>query len=275
MAEYNFPIPGSEDEKDVVLFVRRHWVAFLGQFLLSFVILMIPAIILIYFFSSGLNEKIFKGFGYNITVLFLSVYYLIAVTFAFVAWISFYYDIYIVTRLEIIEITQEGFFGRKTSQLSMLRVQDISCSVKGILPTFFNYGDVLVETASEQKEVFLLSSVPNPQEICSKIMNLHDEILEREGRQEQASEGEGAFIPPRKNQNNEIKTENLSNPIPAPVSSTDTGVEKTPYQQMLEKERQEKEEQSQPPAVDANVNKNNEGEINKDDLNQGGEVSIK
>ena len=35
MAEYHFPIPGSIDEKKIVLFARRHWASFIGQFCLS------------------------------------------------------------------------------------------------------------------------------------------------------------------------------------------------------------------------------------------------
>lgn len=194
MAEYHFPVPGSDKGKDIIIFVRRHWVAFLGQFLLSLVILIIPIVIFALIYIFNFEEKVFRGVAVNILVLVTSVYYFVAITFAFVAWISFYYDVYIVTKSEIIEITQEGFFGRKISQLSLLRVQDVTSSIKGILPTLFTFGDVLVETASEQKESFLLQSVPKPQEICSRIMALHDEVVGKEGRQHQLLEGEGLLV---------------------------------------------------------------------------------
>lgn len=189
MAEYYFPVPGSKDEGEIVIFVRRHWASFLGQFILSSVMLVIPTIILvlIYFLAKG----IFHGLTLNFLVLFFSIYYLIAITFAFISWLSFYYDIYIVTRSEIVDIVQEGFFGRKISQLSLLRVQDVSSTIRGILPTLFAYGDVLVETAGEQTDNFLLKAIPNPQEVCAKIMELHDKIVEREDRGGQLIEGEG------------------------------------------------------------------------------------
>src|SRR3990167_11334907 len=100
MAEYHFPVPGSKDEGEIVIFVRRHWASFLGQFILSSVLLLIPTVILvlIYFLAGG----IFHGLTLNFLVLFFSIYYLVAITFTFISWLSFYYDIYIVTRAEIV-----------------------------------------------------------------------------------------------------------------------------------------------------------------------------
>lgn len=196
MAEYHFPVPGSVDEAKIVLFVRRHWASFLGQFLLSFLMLAVPvAILLVLYFS---EIEIAKGMVLNFIVLGFSIYYLIAVTVAFVAWISYYYDIYIICQDTIVDISQQGFFGRKISQLSMLRVQDVSSDIEGFLPTFFGFGDVLVETAGEQSQNFLLRAVPNPQEVSAKIMQLHNEIVETEGRHQQMLEAEGVLAPPER-----------------------------------------------------------------------------
>lgn len=249
MSEYHFPVPGADEKKEIVVFVRRHWASFLGQFLLSFLVLIMPIAVWLITLILGFNATIFRGLVVNVLVLFFSAYYLMAITFAFVSWLSFYYNIYIITKLDIIDIEQVGFFGRKISQLSLLRVQDVSSSIKGLAPTFFAYGDVLVETASEQKEAFLLRAVPNPQEISAKIMELHDEVIEREGRHHQLLEGEGALMPGR------IAKE-ASPELLEPLVSQE---EKTSYQKLLEKDKEEKTE---------------EGEITKNDLNKGGEIKL-
>lgn len=253
MVEYHFPVPGSPNEKDIVIFTRRHWVAFLGQFLLSFLILIIPIVFLALVYFLNFDRRIFEGLGLNVLVLIFSIYYLIAITFSFIAWLSFYYSIYIVTKEEIIEITQVGFFGRKISQLSILRVQDVTSDIKGILPTFFAYGDVLVETASEQKESFLLQSVPNPQEICSKIMELHDLVVETEGRQEQLLEGEGTLAPGKINS----EKEEAASQQEETQSTTPPADSHTKYQELLGKEGQSEE-----------------GEVSSEDLNKGGEIKL-
>ena len=249
MAEYHFPVPGSEKEGEIEIFVRRHWASFLGQFFLSFVLLLIPIVIIVLVFVLDADRIIFQGVITNFAVLILSAYYLVAITFAFVAWMSFYYNCYIVTKSEIIEITQVGFFGRKISQLSLLRVQDVTSNIQGFLPTFFAYGNVLVETASEQKESFFLQCVPNPQEISSKIMELHDQVIEQEGRHREILEGEGTLVP--------------GSHLPSPEIKEET--EGTPYKKLLEKDAQEKSEDKE----------KSEGEISKNDLEKGGEIDIK
>lgn len=253
MPEYHFPIPGSKNEEDIIVYVHRHWVSFLGQFFLSFFLLIIPIliVILIYIF----NHSFFRGLAANIVVLILSVYYLIAITFAFVSWVSFYYNVYIVTKDEIIEITQVGFFGRKISQLSLLRVQDVTSHIKGFLPTLFVYGDVLVETAGEQSENFLLKDVPNPQEISTQVMNIHNTIVGHEGRENQILEAEGVL-------KNEIKPP--EKPSPAPETPPD----KTSYQQLLDNDKSASW-QSKP------QDDSEQGEISKDDLDKGGEIELK
>lgn len=95
MAEYHFPVPGSVDEEKIVLFVHRHWASFLGQIVLSILMLILPILVVIILHFSGSN--FYHGEARNIIVLGLSVYYLIALTVAFVSWISFYYDIYIIS----------------------------------------------------------------------------------------------------------------------------------------------------------------------------------
>ncbi len=264
MPEYNFPIPGSKDEEDIIIYVHRHWACFLGQFFLSFFLLIIPIsiLILIYIF----NHSFFRGLVTNIIVLILSVYYLIAIAFAFVSWVSFYYNVYIVTKDEIIEITQVGFFGRKISQLSLLRVQDITSHIKGFLPTLFDYGDVLVETAGEQSENFLLKDVPNPQEISTQIMNIHNTMIGHEGRENQMLEAEGVL-------KNEISPPEKISPAP------ETPPEKTSYQELLERDQpeacQHMAEKAEPQESREQEEELKQGEISKDDLDKGGEIELK
>ncbi|MEK7142722.1 MAG: PH domain-containing protein [Patescibacteria group bacterium] len=256
MAEYNFPIPGSLEEEKIVLFIRRHWASFLGQFLLSTAMLILPAIILI--IALVTQPQVFKGMLLNFLVMGLSIYYLIALTVAFVAWISFYYDVYIIYADSVVDIVQQGFFGRKISQLSILRVQDVSSDIKGFLPTFFGFGDVLVETAGEQSQNFLLVAVPQPQKVASKIMELHDQLVAKEDREPGIIEGEGVLE--SQTEDKDIKEEQ---PETAPP---------TTYQDLMEKEQKNQQNQPSPQQQTSTVEK--EGEISHDELDKGGEIKL-
>lgn len=291
MSEYHFPIPGSVDEDKIILFVRRHWASYLGQFFLSFIILMIPLVLITIFLVSDFT--VYKGILRNFIVLGLSVYYLVAVMFAYIAWVSYYYDIYIVTDESIVDIVQEGIWGRKISQLSLLRVQDVNSDIKGFLPTVFGYGDVLVETAGEQSQNFLLKAMPNPQEVAAKIMELHNQLIEVEGRHHEMLEGEGVLAPGK------VKRPEgpVSGSVSAPTNQSpdeqnkqtfycEPAENRPTYQELLEKEKQQAQSEGSPPAQGSETSQNqdetftkneekNEGEVTHHDLDQGGEIDLK
>ena len=263
MAEYHFPVPGSKDEGQIVLFVRKHWAAFLGQGILILFLLIFPAILILLIYSRDSN--IFSGLIRNFLVLGLSTYYLVILTFAFTAWLSFYYDIYIVTINSIVDITQQGFFGRKISQLSLLRVQDVNSSIQGFFATFFAYGNVLVETAGEQSQTFLLETIPNPQEVASKIQQLHNQLIEIEGRHHQVLEGEGALAPGKiiGSGLHEHPEQNL------PENKEEA---QTAYQKMLREQVVSKPEIEPEKKIE---NSEQKGEIDKNHLDQGGSIDLK
>ena len=257
-------IPGMQNQDDLEIFARRHWVSFLGQFFLSFLMLFLPALLIAIFYFT--RRAMFSGVTLNVLVILGGIYYLIALSFCFAAWISYYYDLYILTNDSLVDITQEGFFGRKTSRLSLLRVQDVSSSCKGILQTMFQFGDVLIETAGEHSQNFSLKAVPNPQVFASKVMELHDALIEREGRGGQAVQGEGTFVPKK-------PVENLPTP-PTPPSPTETLSQETlakksvpTYQDLLKKDIEQQQSATRGSAASG-------GEISKDDLNKGGEVKL-
>lgn len=279
--EYFGPVPGSEQEKNIVIFARRHWVSFLGEIIISILLVILPiiAFIVAYIFIPG----IFHGILLNFLVIFGSVYYLLMISFIFNAWISYYYDVYILTYDEIFDINQSGFFERKISQLSLLRVQDVSSDIKGFFPTLFAYGNVLVETAGEQVESFLLKAVPNPQEFSAKVLEMHDRLIEREGRQSQVADAEGT-IKPIGPMGRAVPCQpvNKEEPLPpepkgieyppkpsgqSPLGSAATmSSQQEPYEQ--EKEDDNENENHESDSVESS------GDISKDDLDKGGEVKF-
>jgi len=245
LEEYFCSTPSSKKQKNIVIFARRHWMSFLGDILVSAMLIIVPLIILFFLHSKWPN--LIQGRFVNVLAVFGSAYYLLLISSIFNAWISYYYDLYILTNDSIVDIVQNGFFNRKISQLSLTRVQDVSSKIDGIFPTMFSYGDVLVETAGERVENFLLHAVPNPQVFSAKVLELHDQLIERDGRRQDLMDGEGVL---RRGKN----PENMNN------SSVLT--------------KQSFEEASQNVESVNHCQIKESGEIKKDDLNLGGEVIL-
>ena len=80
-------------------------------------------------------------------------------------------DVWIVTNHRIVDSTQNGFFNRTVSELHLARIQDISVQTKGVIQTFFKFGDLQVQTAGTE-ERFNFSQIPNPGQVKDEIMKL-------------------------------------------------------------------------------------------------------
>lgn len=80
-------------------------------------------------------------------------------------------DSWIVSSKRIINNTQQGFFNRTISETQLLRVQDVSVKISGMIPTVLHFGDVEIQTAGTT-EKFVFEQIPNPEQVKDEIMNL-------------------------------------------------------------------------------------------------------
>lgn len=265
------PVEGHENEK-IIIFTRRHFISFLGRVLLILVLFLIP--VLLFSLVCTNYPKILNGSAINVVVVLGSIYYLVMASFAFVSWISYYYDVFIVTDLSIIDISQEGIFNRQVTEVNLLRVQDVSAKIKGIFPTLFGYGDVIAETAGENTRTYLINAIPNPIEVASKILALHTEQINREERVGEAMIAEGDFRPQKAQsaeQTNQAQTRFICEPEIKEAESepkiSSFKAEETATTDNLQNNL----------PVDNNQTSNkptDEGKISQEDLNKGGEIKF-
>jgi uncharacterized membrane protein YdbT with pleckstrin-like domain len=97
----------------------------------------------------------------------------------FIIWIDYYFDVWIVTNQRIVNIEQKGMFSRVVSELELEKIQDVTTDVRGVIPTFLNYGDLMVQTAAE-RERFRFRKVPDPYAVKDLIMKLQNELEDKE-----------------------------------------------------------------------------------------------
>ncbi len=166
------PLPN----ENVVFYLRRHWFTFFLETVHYLLLLAIPLVFAwvvstylperwLFFFDGGLKEILIK--------LVVSIYYFAIWVFFCTSWIDFYLDVWLVTNERIIAIEQRGLFNRIHNELHLSRVEDVTCEVKGVFATLFNYGDIIIQTAGmEQNSIF--REVPNVYKINEQIIKLAD-----------------------------------------------------------------------------------------------------
>ncbi|TSC92765.1 MAG: Uncharacterized protein CEN89_467 [Candidatus Berkelbacteria bacterium Licking1014_7] len=183
--EYYFSTPEHEIKgEEIVIFSRPHILSFLPTVLFLIVLGLAPLLLLlILIIVSNSNENIFLQDKQmvNIFILSSSAYYLGLAFLSLSEWINYYYDVLIVTPNHLIDVNQRTIFSREISQLHLTQVEDVRSQIKGIFPTFFAYGNVIVQTAGALENT-LIKNIPSPQKVSSKIMQLHSGAIARRAR---------------------------------------------------------------------------------------------
>ncbi len=163
--------------------LRRHWITFLPR-IGTFLILFSVPIILYLLFKSVTPGLLTGGFSYPTFVLFASSYYLSIYLFFFAEFITFYLDEWIITSDRIVDIEQLGLFSRSVSELDLYRIQDVTSDIDGVIPTFFNYGNVTIKTASTNAHI-IFKNIHAPNKVRAALIQLAQDGRRRKNRSHQ------------------------------------------------------------------------------------------
>lgn len=160
------------ENETVIREVNRHWVDLLPVIVSSSVSILL-AIVLIYISARYGGQVSFLPSGF-VTVLALV---LVALGFAIMSVGLYIYrqNKIILTDMHLIEVVQRGLFSRSVSQLSMIRVQDVSAVRKGLFATILDYGSIEVETAGEDDN-FVFNLAPHPQQLADECLAIHEKF---------------------------------------------------------------------------------------------------
>lgn len=183
--------PGQQSDERVFLFLRRHWVSFVGSLLIILFMSLLPIVLAVFFgllnfnvesmltvITGNLNSAYPEIRARQLMILFYSAYYLFVASYFLILWLDFYFDITIVTNERVIDIAQEGLFNRSVSELYLSQIQDVSGKQNGFIQNLFAFGNVVVQTAGE-KENFVINDVANSYQVARKIVDLQEMLLER------------------------------------------------------------------------------------------------
>jgi len=111
-------------------------------------------------------------------MLGVMAWYLVTFAFAFEKFLSWWFDVYIITDERVIDIAFNNLLDKKFSEAKLSMIQDITSRVSGVSQTMFNYGTVFIQTAAEVPEINF-EMVPHPEKII-KILQVLREEEERE-----------------------------------------------------------------------------------------------
>lgn len=172
MEKFNtFHFKGQKADETIILVIRRHWFDVLQQL---FIIFLMLAFLFGSFIYLPILFPILTTANMHDFFMFLANFFAMMIWILFfLVWIDYYFDVWIITTKRIVNINQRGLFSRMVSELELEKIQDITTDVKGVIPTFLNFGNVYIQTAGKT-ERFIFQSIPDPYAIKDLIMNLED-----------------------------------------------------------------------------------------------------
>jgi len=70
----------------------------------------------------------------------------------------------VITNQRVVDCIKPNPFGLKISTADLVNIQDMTVVRSGILPTALNYGDIVCQTAADNRD-FTLGGIPRPQDV--------------------------------------------------------------------------------------------------------------
>ena len=164
-----------EDGEEVVLFLRQHPIVNVPWIILVILALTIPSVFIFFPPYTALPA----GFQYVVSLM----WYLFVTGFALSKFMSWFFNIYIVTDERIVDIDFVNILYRKVSTAKITEIQDVNVIASGAFETFFNYGSITIQTAAEIPE-FEFMKIPKPDRVGVILNQMIDmeEQEELEGR---------------------------------------------------------------------------------------------
>jgi hypothetical protein len=165
--------------EQIVLIVRKHWIAIIGRILILAVTVVVPLLLLIALplfvpnFPSWQTGNIIYLYTFAYAILLMLSWVMF-----FFAWTEYHLDIWVVTTHRIFIVEQVGMFHREISSLTLDKIQDLTIDIGGFLPTMLKFGEIFVETAGEHRN-FAFINAKNPEAIKIAINSIQKDFYSR------------------------------------------------------------------------------------------------
>lgn len=160
-----FDFTERQDKEVVILAVRSHWVVNLKWMFITVIMLFVPNIV-------DMLDTL-KSLPSSYQFVLHLFWYLFTFIYAFEKFLDWYFDVYILTNKRLVDIKFNNLINKHFAEADIGAIQDVSSSVRGVLGTFFNFGTVLIQTASEINQI-IFKNVPNPEKIIKAVQELRN-----------------------------------------------------------------------------------------------------
>ena len=168
------------ENEEVLLLLRQHPITQIKWILIVILLLFVPYLLSLVSFWDMVPDK-YHFFG-------LVFWYLLVLGITMEAFLSWFYNVYIVTDERIIDVDFFGLLYKNVNTTQIRKIEDVNYSQVGMMSSMFNYGNVIIQTAAEQRSedrreeasAFTFEAVSNP----DRVVKVIGELMEQEEKEE-------------------------------------------------------------------------------------------
>ncbi|MBI2033023.1 MAG: hypothetical protein HYT10_00965 [Candidatus Levybacteria bacterium] len=148
-------------DEEILLFLRPHFITNLPWIAAGTFFILVPLVIAMYAQLFTQAAPIFSFIPSSYITIFIAFYYLVVLSYIFVSFITWFYNISLVTNKRIVDIDYSDVIYHNVAETKLNLVEDTDYTQTGFIRSLFNYGDVFVQTAGEKMHFDFLA-VPQP-----------------------------------------------------------------------------------------------------------------
>jgi len=155
-----------DPEEKVILILRKHPITNLRWIFIAIVMAFAPYFLQYFPVMNFLPE--------NFQLVAYVCWYLLVTAFVFEEFITWYFNVNILTDERIIDVDFVNLIYREMTDANIDQIQDVTVKMGGVLRTIFNYSDIVIQTAAEIPQIEF-DDVPKPDKVAKILRQLRIE----------------------------------------------------------------------------------------------------
>jgi hypothetical protein len=159
---------GQQSSEDILVFLRRHFITNVPWIILTFLLLFVPFIV--NFILQTINFT-FPFLSNSFILLLLIFYYLLVFGYAFANFVSWFYNIGIITQKRIININFAYLSQINVAVSFVSEIEEATFFQPGIFASFFDFGSVHARLLAG-KDDFVFTNIPHPVRVSNILSQL-------------------------------------------------------------------------------------------------------
>ena len=164
-----------EAKEKIILLLRQHWFTQVGWVLAVVAMLFLPLVFNVIPIIDFLPD--------NYRFMAVLVWYLLIIAFIYEQFLSWFFDVWLITDERVVDIHFSNLLYKQVSEAKIDNIEDVTYNQGGVIKAMFDYGNVSLQTAAEQK-LFEIKDVPSPNRVVQVLneLKLEEEEEKLQGR---------------------------------------------------------------------------------------------